>query len=224
VSASGGTPSAVTALDASRKETRHAFPTFLPDGRRFLYLRTSTVPENSGVYLGSLDVEPEGQDSRQLLATTVGPTYVPSLQQGRGHLLFWREGALWAQAFDEGRVELLGDPIPVAQQVSINFAAGSFSASANGVLVYRSSAASQDGRLLWVDRHGTPLVVPEQPGGLSALALSPDGERAALVRQDPANPLNRDLWTWDTARANSTRMTFDPAGTSSPSGRPTDAV
>jgi eukaryotic-like serine/threonine-protein kinase len=41
VSASGGATSRVTALDASRKESRHAFPTFLPDGRHFLYLRTS---------------------------------------------------------------------------------------------------------------------------------------------------------------------------------------
>ena len=72
----GGTPSPVTALEVSRKETRHALPTFLPDGRHFLYLRASAlIPENSGVYLGSLDVKPEEQNSTRLVATTFGATH-----------------------------------------------------------------------------------------------------------------------------------------------------
>jgi Tol biopolymer transport system component len=216
VSGSGGIPSSVTALDASRKETRHAFPTFLADGRRFLYLRSSTIPENSGVYLGSLDAKPDEQDSRQLVATTFGPAYVPSREGGRGQLLFLREGALLAQAFDEGRTELVGEPVSVAQQVGSNIAAGLFSASVNGVLVYRSVGTNQDTRLVFFNRQGNVSVASEQPGGLSALALSPDGERAALVRQDPANSSNQDLWLWDTTRANSSRVTFDPRRAESP--------
>src|SRR5262245_15626151 len=38
VSASGGELAPATELDVSRKETRHAFPSFLPDGRHFLYV------------------------------------------------------------------------------------------------------------------------------------------------------------------------------------------
>ncbi|MGH9719372.1 MAG: protein kinase domain-containing protein [Bryobacteraceae bacterium] len=207
VSAAGGTPSAVTVLDESRKETRHAFPTFLPDGRHFLYLRSSSVPENSGVYLGSLDATPEEQDSRQLLATTFGPAYLPSAVLGRGHLLVLREGSLLAQIFDQGRMELLGDPLPVVEQVGSFVASGFFSASHNGVLVYRSSDSRQNGRLAWYDREGTYLLEPEQPTGLRA-ALAPDAERSALVRQDPGNPLNRDIWTLDTRRT-ITRLTSD---------------
>jgi len=45
VSAAGGDASPVTALDTSRREIRHAYPTFLADDRRFLYLRTSSSPE-----------------------------------------------------------------------------------------------------------------------------------------------------------------------------------
>ena len=55
VPASGGTPVAVTELDAARDETGHTSPVMLPDGRRFLYFRASRNPEHNGVFVGSLD-------------------------------------------------------------------------------------------------------------------------------------------------------------------------
>jgi len=214
VSLSGGAPSPVTALDLSRKETRHAFPTFLPDGRHFLYLRTSaTIPENSGVYLGSLDAKPGEQDARRLVATMFGPVYVPSTQRGRGHLLILRDGNVLAQAFDEGRMEIVGDPVTVVQQVGAYVASGFFSASGE-VLVYRSSGANQDTRLQWWDREGTTAGT-ELLGGVRTLAFSPDGERIALVRPDPAGP-NADIWIWDTTRGNNSRLMVGPGRVESP--------
>ena len=216
VSASGGATSRVTALDASRNESRHAFPTFLPDGRHFLYLRTSVqTPENSGVFLGSIDVKPEEQDSRRLVATTIAPVYVPSRARNPGYLLIFREGTVSGYAFDEERMAIVGEPVTVLQQVGVYVGSGFFSASHTGVLVYRSSAASQNARVLWYDRQGNLLVVPEQPSGIRALALSPDGARAALVRLDSGNP-NGDIWTWDATRFDSTRVTFDPRRAESP--------
>ncbi len=154
VDASGGATSAVTALDASRMETRHAFPTFLADGRRFLYLRSSSVPENSGVFIGSLDARPEEQDSRQLLATAFMPVYVPPADSGHGRLLIVREGNVLAYAFDEARKEIVGDPVTVVQQVGSFVGSAFYSASRTGVLVYRSSAAAQNARLQWWTREG----------------------------------------------------------------------
>ena len=55
VSAAGGVPTPVTTLDPSRQETAHSFPQFLPDGRHFLFLASSGRPENSAIYVGSLD-------------------------------------------------------------------------------------------------------------------------------------------------------------------------
>ena len=47
---SGGAVSPVTSLDASRKEEFHLLPTFLPDGRHFVYLRVSPrAPEAGGM-------------------------------------------------------------------------------------------------------------------------------------------------------------------------------
>jgi eukaryotic-like serine/threonine-protein kinase len=208
VSESGGTTSAVTALDASRMEIRHAYPTFLPDGRHFLYLRTSAVPENSGVYMGSIDVKPEEQDSKQLLATVFAPVYVQSPERGRGSLLIFREGSVLAYSFDEGRMEIVGSPATVVQQVGAWVASAFFSAS-DRVFVYKPTGASQQARFQWWDRVGIFDITPEQPISVRSLALSPDGKRAAVVRQETGSQTG-DIWTWDTARANFARLTFDP--------------
>ena len=54
VSPNGGTPEAVTALDAAKKEYGHRFPTLLPDGEHFLY---AALPGKNGkfdIFAGSL--------------------------------------------------------------------------------------------------------------------------------------------------------------------------
>ena len=51
VSASGGEAVAVTKLD---RQSSHRFPSFLPDGRHFLFYAQGT-PDTGGIYLGSLD-------------------------------------------------------------------------------------------------------------------------------------------------------------------------
>ena len=43
VSASGGTPQQLTALDSARQENSHRWPTFLPDGRHFLFTARSNL-------------------------------------------------------------------------------------------------------------------------------------------------------------------------------------
>ncbi|MBI3681838.1 MAG: PD40 domain-containing protein [Acidobacteria bacterium] len=49
VAAAGGTPVALTKLDASRQESFHAWPVFLPGGRRFLHLAISELPSRPPV-------------------------------------------------------------------------------------------------------------------------------------------------------------------------------
>ena len=55
VPAAGGAVTPVTTLDASRQEIRHMFPSFLPNGRHFLYLVESAQRQHTGIYVGSLD-------------------------------------------------------------------------------------------------------------------------------------------------------------------------
>jgi Tol biopolymer transport system component/tRNA A-37 threonylcarbamoyl transferase component Bud32 len=208
VSAAGGVASPLTTIDPSRKEVVHALPSFLPDGRHFLYLRASSTPENSGVYVGSLNTKPEEQDSRRLLATTSGPVYVPSSDSDSGQVLFLRQGTLMAQPFDGHRLEPSGEAVPIAEQVGSYIDYGLFSASSNGVLVYRSGAG-QDYQLTWLDQQGRVLATVAEPGRYNSFALSPDGRRVAVSRTNPENTPNWDVWLLDVGRNTSTRLTYD---------------
>jgi serine/threonine protein kinase len=55
VSSAGGSPTPVTSVDPSQQQVGHGWPSFLPDGKHFLYTVLNSNPENSGIYVGSLD-------------------------------------------------------------------------------------------------------------------------------------------------------------------------
>jgi eukaryotic-like serine/threonine-protein kinase len=220
VSANDGSVSPLTTLDPSRKEIYHDFPSLLPDGHHFIYLRFSSKTENSGVYVGSLDVKPEEQGAKRLLATAYRPAYVPSSDAGTGQVLFISDGTLMTQTFDTRRLELVGEPVPVAERVGFFRTFGFFSASTNGVLVYRTGSSGAP-QLTWFDREGKILGMVGDPGYTLALSLSPDGTRAAISRYDSS--ANAALWLVDLSRGTTTRFTFgpsrDPFATWSPDGR-----
>jgi len=216
VPAPGGDCSPVTVVNTSRGEISHRFPSFLPDGRHFVYLRVSGNPGVNGLYVGSLDAKPSEQSSRRLLAADSGAVYAPTPNGGAGHLLFVRENALISQPFDAGRMELAGDAVPIAEQIGIGpGAVGTYvSASATGALAYRSGPALGIGvlRLTWFDRKGKVLNTELDPGTYSMPALSPDGKIVAFNRVESQGlGGNQDLWLYDTTRGTSTRFTFDPA-------------
>jgi Tol biopolymer transport system component len=206
VSSAGGTPSPLTQLDTARQETFHSFPSFLPDGRHFVYFRRSSNVENSSISLGSLDAKPEEQNSKRLIPSQFSAAYAASSTPGAGHLLFLRDGTLMAQAFDEEKLELTGEPVPVAEQVGSSNQYGNFSASANDVLAYRTGAAGTL-QLTWFDRNGKSLGTVGEPSLFARLALSPDSTRAAVRRSTASG----DLWLMDFMRGVSTRFTFDPS-------------
>ncbi|MGA9883919.1 MAG: protein kinase, partial [Candidatus Acidiferrales bacterium] len=206
VSANGGTASPLTTIDSSRGEFHHVFPIFLPDGRHFIYFRGSTNTENMGIYLGSLDIPPGKQNLRRLVATSFGAEYVPSSSDpNMGQLLFLTsDGTLMAQPFDARRLKLTGESVPVAQQVASLRDGGFFSASANGILVYRTGNSGAPTELTWFDRQGKILGRAGEPGDYLFSALSPDGSRAVVNRlgESPA------LWMVDFSRGTNTRFTF----------------
>ena len=88
-----------------------------------------------GIYVGSIDAKPSEQSSKPLLVNAAFPEYyVPSGNSSIGHLLFYREGTVLAQAFNPNKLELSGDPVPVAEHVGgYGDFDGFFSASTNGV-------------------------------------------------------------------------------------------
>ena len=211
VSPAGSDTSPLTSIDSSRKETAHDFPSFLPDGRHFVYLRLSSVPENRGVYIGSLDAKAADQSLKRLLAADDFPAmYLPSSDARLGQLLFVRNGTLLAQTFDARRMELKGDPITVADHLRTAQSFGVFSASENGVLVYRA-IASNGSQLTWFDRQGKVLGTVGEPGSYGSFSLSPDGMRAAFSRRIDAQNPQPSLWLVDFSRGTTTRFTFGSA-------------
>jgi serine/threonine protein kinase len=210
--AAGGTPTPITVEAQGR--ARHRFPQFLPDGRHFLYLRVSDDQNQMGVYVGSIDAKPEEQSQKRLLASNRQAYYAASLSGGSGHLIFLRESTLMAQPFDPGRLELSGEPVPIAEGVD-SFAAanyGLFSVSDTGTIAYRSGAATKL-VLTWFDQNGNPAGTVGEPAEYSSPAVSPDGTRVAAA----IGPLGlRDIWILDVARGTSTRLTFDPRNDGAP--------
>jgi hypothetical protein len=187
-------------------------PSFLPDGRHFMFVRGSAVSENNGLYIGSLAAKPEDQSSKRLTAISTAPLYVPGGDSALGELLFLREGVLLSQTFDDKRLELVGEPVPVVEQVGGTAFFGSFSASTNGVLVYMSGV-SQISHLTWFSRQGQTLGAVGEPGTYHGLELSPDGTRAAVGLESVSQPGFWDIWLLDFVRGTNLRFTF--GGTSS---------
>ncbi|HYL37609.1 MAG TPA: protein kinase [Bryobacteraceae bacterium] len=215
VSASGGLASQVTKLDSARQEMFHTFGSFLPDARHFIYLRRSNTAENNGIYLGSLDAKPEDQAVKRLLATQFGALYAPSSNPLTGHILFLREGTLLSQVFDAKRLELVGDPVPVAEQVgNVNGVAGYFTASSTA-LAYRAGGGGGGVQLTWFDRQGKALGTVGEPGILQRPSISPDGRTVAIDRRDPQTGY-LDIWLHDLARGSASRFTFNSNNTGYP--------
>jgi eukaryotic-like serine/threonine-protein kinase len=195
-----GAATALTAVDLAKGEFVHTWPTFLPDGKHFLYFR-SGPPEVEGMYVGSLDVDAANQSRQRILATNVPAVFA------NGHLFFPRAGTLMAQRFDVRSLRLEDVPVPVAPNVGITwFFTGVFSVSDEGVFVYRTAAAPGTFQLAWVDRQGKTVGTLGPPGTDGRVALSPDGSRA--VAKDAPYNVPGDLWMLDLASGRRTRFTF----------------
>ena len=209
VPAVGGRPAATTApRDASAGD--HRFPWFLPDGRHFLYVDTNSNPEQSGIYVADLD----SHDRKRLLAAESNAVFSPP-----GHLLFVREGVLVAQSFDTEKLQLTGDPVPVADQVDSQStkAQNQFSISQNGVLAYTSGIRGGGSILTWFDRSGKVTGTLGPPNALSWGAISPDGMSVVVQRIDQGL---KDIWLHDLARGAASRFTFGPGSNSYPAWSP----
>ena len=190
--------------DGINKERK--FPAFLPDGRHFVYFGR---PQRYGIFVAALDVS----GAQLLLSDYVSITYSPP-----GYLLALvgpskgaRAGTLMAHPFDPERLELIGEPSPIAERIEYadGLARGAFSVSENGTLVY-DNMKTPNTRLIWVDRGGKPIgnVGGSVPYALPS--LSPD-ERTVVAERIEPEANTRDLWLIDTLRDVSTRFTFDPA-------------
>ncbi|MEO8097975.1 MAG: protein kinase [Acidobacteriota bacterium] len=202
VPATGGVPTSATKLEEG--ETKHTYPQFLPDGKRFLYHVTGPKP---GIYVQTL-----GSDQRTLLLeTSKRASFAPP-----DLLLFMRDSTLLAQHVEWSTLKLLGEPISVTDEVRNGAAANTrnaFSVSSTGVLAYRAGSSNQV-QYRWYMRDGKPdgpaLAVGANNG---AIELSPDNKRAVFER---ASGNNTDLWLMEFPSGVVSRLTSDAGNEQDP--------
>ena len=202
VSSNGGDPKPVTTLDTSRGETAHRFPSFLPDGRHFLF---ATLPMHNlkfDLFVGAID----GSRSPILLSAEGAAVYADP-----GYLLFSRQDKLVAQRFDAASRQLSGDALAVSDAASSTgglFSAGpSVSASRTGTLAYLGDRLANT-TLTWFDRAGKSIGALAAPDGrYQEIAFSPDGQRAAIARNQTQSLA--DIWIADIG-GGTTRFTATP--------------
>ena len=199
VPAGGGEPTVLTKPDATQGERGHAFPAVLPGGRAVLF--TMATADQSESKVAVLDRK-SGQ-WRTLVRGGSNAEYVDP-----GYLIYAAAGALRAVRFDPAKLEVLGDPVPVVDEVVMTTAgAAHYAVSRSGTLLYASGQAGTLTSLVWVDRKGReqPIRAPLRNYGIPR--LSPDGTRVVVEIKDPGNI---HLWIWDFARERLTRLTSGP--------------
>ena len=208
--ASGGAAVALTALDQGRGDTLHLLPQALPDGRTLLFTIVSGSSRRVALRLdsGEIRIVAEGTHGR----------YLP-----QGFIVFFREGSLWAAAFDLERLTTTGPASPVFDGIEhTDNTVLHFDAAPDGSIVYLPAGeigASRQ-RLTWFDRNGRETPVALEPRSYLRVSLSPDGARVALAIRERGNT---DIWTADLERRSISRLTFEPTietmPTWSPDGR-----
>ena len=198
VSASGGHPNVVTTLDPARQEVSHRLPSFLPDGRHFLFLVQGGSSESSAVNVGSVD----SKDRQPLSILATKAVY------SRGYLLFARDRTVMAQRFDAAALRLAGEPVPIGDPLSFRtsvFGDALFSVADNGtIVVWNGDQAST--RLTWIDRTGHRLGALGEAATYDTVALAPDERTLAAEITDP-NTQATNIWLIDASTGIRSRLT-----------------
>jgi serine/threonine protein kinase/Tol biopolymer transport system component len=197
----GGQTKVVLRPDKSKGERSLNCPSFLPDGRHFLYFSRNIDRSKTGIYVSTLDSSKP---------TFVMPLASCAMYAPPGYILFIRDDALIAQPFDLGTLHLRGDPFTLAQQFGSWDAQNRrfFSVSQNGVLVYRGNDAPQT-QLIWYTRDGKRLETAGENGRYLQIALSPDATKVTLEKLDTTSNTSH-LWLLDLRTGVSSRLTSDP--------------
>ena len=177
-------------------------PTFLPDGRHFIFNGIGPGPGQTGLYLGTLG----SREYTRLRDVPLSARFAPP-----GYLVFDRNGGTYAQPFDTLKHQLTGSPVPL----DVGPGGTDFSFSDNGVMALKPAL---DNQLVLVDRRGNRVRAIGPPGKIRSLEPSHDGKTVAVgegtrtlrlidVERDVSSPwtsskwaVDRPLWSQDDKR------------------------
>jgi len=189
VPAAGGDP--VDVMVGSSEGGRLLWPRFLPDGRRFIYLKLT--PDLQGQILLA---EPDGRRLPLVTATSQAQWIDPDW------IVFVREGTLVAQRVDLSAGKPVGEPVSIVGPVSHSAATGwsNIAASPNGTIVVQWHP--DESHVAWFDLKGTETGRIGTRGTYTSVRLSPDDSTLLFTRIRPELG-TRDIWKTDLSRPSS---------------------
>jgi serine/threonine protein kinase len=205
VSAEGGKPETLTKPDPKREETSHRLPCWLPDGKAVLFtVMRSSYDRRPLVAVLRLDT----REHHILLENAADAKYVPT-----GHLVFLRQGTLVAVRFDPVRMEVVGQPVALVENVMqafrlsfpLNTGAGQFGVSETGCLLYVAGGVIPDlkNSLVWVDQRGIEEPVMDLQYPFLNPRLSADGRKIAYGTYGS----EWQIWVYDLSTGTNSRLT-----------------
>ena len=214
VQAEGGTPEDVTAIEGKELSIRWAH--VLPGAKSLLF---SSQPATGNFDTANVIAYSLADRTRKIVVQGgYHARYVPS-----GHLVYVKEGTLFAAPFDVETLEVTGRAVPAVQGITSNPTTGGaqFAISDNGTIVYLpGSVVSDKAPIRWIDRTGKTSLLRSAVSDWSNPSFSPDGQRLAIDIHDGTHT---DVWVYEWARDTLSRLTFDRADDArpvwSPSGR-----
>ena len=193
----GGQPTVLSSLTSGGGLT-YRWPSFLPDGRHFLYFVLGGDPGSNGIHVASLD----SQKTSRVVSADAGAVY-----SAPGFLLYRSGDRLMGHKFDADRRLLDGEAFPVLDHIwfdSIATGATAVSASNAGLLATQTGGSVRS-RLLWYDRSGRELGAIGPDGMYWESTLSPDDRWLSISRMD-AEKLAGSIWTIDLQRGTLARL------------------
>jgi len=198
VSASGGSPQALTELDGARGERNHRWPDVLPGSRAVLFtVGTGGTLNDARLVVQSL----ESGERTTIVEGGTNPRYIPT-----GHIVYSRDGALTAIPFALERLQATGPPVKVLDDVlteSSGAAQFSFSAAGTLLAVPGRGLGEGVGTPVWVDRRGRVTPTALKVAQYRTARLSPDGTRIVSMRN---NLSDAGIWVHDLARGTGIRL------------------
>jgi len=200
---SGGKP--VPLITLTEGEYTERWPQVMPGGKAVLYTAHSagTFFEDANVVVRPL---PNGSPKIVQRGGYFG-RYLAS-----GHLIYIHANTLFAEPFDIRRMEPIGSPVPVLENVaanpnSVTPGAAAFAASQTGTAVYLPNQEAFTARSIeWLDRAGKVTPLRAIPLLWSALRFAPDGRQIAVNIVDGRQ---QDVWLYEWSRDTLTRLTSD---------------
>jgi hypothetical protein len=170
ISPDGGSARALTVLDAARHEVAHDGPLVLPGEHHVLF--ASQTNELGAERIESVPID--GGPRTVVVERATTPIWSPT-----GHLLFARDGALLAVAFDAATGRPRGEAVPILPSgVVERLASGqlALALSATGTLLF-APVGFTDARVVTVSRDGGALPLDLPSNRYSNPRIAPDGRR-----------------------------------------------